>query len=121
MDKGRPPLYDNPEELIKNAEAYFAKCVEEERAITSSGLALALGFSSRSSLFEYKQKEGFSVPVKKALLRIEQSYEEKLSSGACTGSIFALKNFGWKDTQTIKDETENKPETVTINWISSDG
>jgi site-specific DNA-adenine methylase len=113
---GRPAKYDNPDDLIKAADAYFATCEDEERPITMSGLAYALGFTSRNSLYNYEEKPEFSVPIKRALLRIEQAYEERLSGSACTGAIFALKNRGWKDTQTHEDIT-TKPRKIEIELV----
>ena len=36
------------------------------------------------------------------MLRIEQSYEEALHGNCPAGSIFALKNRGWRDKQDIE-------------------
>jgi hypothetical protein len=121
MALGRPPKYETPEELETAIDSYFAKCEADERDITMSGLAYHLGFNSRNSLYNYEDKEVFNVPIKRALLRIEQAYEERLYGGQCTGAIFALKNRGWRDTQTIDDVSSRKPETVTINWVGDAG
>lgn len=98
---GRPPIWDDAEAFAKKAEEYFTT----EKNPTWSGLALYLGFESRQSLEDYKKKEEFSYPIKKALLRIENIYESNLQKGNPTGSIFALKNFGWKDKHDITNET----------------
>lgn len=94
----RPAYWDDPEEFSKEVDKYF----DESTMPTWTGLALHLGFSSRDSLNDYKKKEGFSDPIKKALLRIEQGYEENLFGRNPAGSIFALKNFGWKDKQEVE-------------------
>jgi hypothetical protein len=62
-----------------------------------TGLALALGFCSRQSLYDYEGKDAFSYTIKVARLRIENSYEEHLFTKSCTGAIFGLKNLGWSD------------------------
>jgi len=95
---GRPAYYDDPEVFSKEVDKYF----ETSQLPTWSGLALYLGFSSRDSLNDYKKKEGFSDPIKKALLRIESIYESNLFGRNPAGSIFALKNFGWKDKQEVE-------------------
>lgn len=97
-------MWDDPEKFDEAVEAYFAN---KEILHTWTGLALHLGFSSRDSLNDYKKKPGFSDSVKKSLLRIETKYEENLNKGNPTGSIFALKNFGWSDRQEIDQRTEH--------------
>jgi hypothetical protein len=71
-----------------------------------------LGFESRQSFYDYEERGEFSYTIKKARLTIESKYEEKLHEPACTGAIFALKNFGWTD----KSEVDNK---VTVTNLSS--
>ena len=99
---GRPALFETPDQLSDAIQAYFDKQVENKGIITVSGLAYALGFVSRQSLYDYKERAEFSYIIKRATLFVETCYEEKLSTPACTGSIFALKNMGWRD----KSETE---------------
>jgi len=66
---------------------------------TVTGLTLYLGFESKTTLYEYAKKVEFMNPIKRALLKIEQYHEIATSMGdKCTGNIFILKNFGWKDT-----------------------
>jgi hypothetical protein len=121
MPAGRPPVFETPEQMEAAIEDYFNPLVKNEahtksgvmlsegpergpRAkVTITGLALHLGFCDRQSLYDYEDKPEFSCIVKKARLRVEMSYEERLSESACTGAIFALKNMGWKD----KTETEH--------------
>ena len=101
-DGGRPPLFETPEQLSDAIQAYFDKQIENKGIITVSGLAYALGFTSRQSIYDYKERDEFSYIIKRATLFVETCYEEKLSTPACTGSIFALKNMGWRD----RSETE---------------
>lgn len=110
---GRPPYWDDPEKFSKAVDDYFNNADEQH---TWTGLALHLGFSSRDSLNDYKKKEGFSDPVKKALLKIENKYEKAVQTGKNpAGAIFALKNFGWKDKQEIDQKTEHSGG-ITISW-----
>jgi hypothetical protein len=106
---GRPPIWDDPEAFAEAVDKYFE---ENELSITWSGLALYLGFESRQSLEDYKKKEGFSYPIKKALLRIESHYEQSIQSRNPAGAIFALKNFGWKDKQEVESHTDGKMEVI---------
>lgn len=106
---GRPPIYETAEELNESINLYFdslsplkdSEGNELSPNYTTTGLALFLGFESRQSLYDYRDKEDkeqdFSYIIKRALLVIENKYEEALSFGSPTGSIFALKNMGWKD------------------------
>jgi hypothetical protein len=105
------PIWTDPIAFEKAVDEYF----ENETSPKWSGLALHLGFASRQSLWEYGQKPQFSLPIKKALLRIEQQYEDHLLSKNATGAIFALKNFGWKDKQEVEQKTEHSGG-ISISW-----
>ena len=101
---GRPRLYNSPEEFESKIGEYEQFCKEKDYPVTWTGLALFMGFSSRQSIDEYAKYDGFSDSVKKAKTFVEWHYEMKLakSEGSPAGSIFALKNFGWKDKQEIE-------------------
>ena len=106
---GRPPKFKTPEDMQMQIEAYFATCDENKRPYTVPGLALALGFSSRSSLFDYATRnaghEEFADTIKTAKLHIEAQRAEALVTckGNPAGMIFDLKNnFGWKDQQNVE-------------------
>lgn len=102
MPAGRPKIWDSPEEFEASVDKYF----EEDKSPTWTGLAIHLGFESRQSLQDYKERPEFSYPIKKALLRIEKKYEEAMMKQPA-GAIFALKNFGWTDKQEIDQKTEH--------------
>jgi len=118
-NKGKQFKYNDIQVFENLIAKYFADCLAEERPITMSGLAYALGFTDRNALYSYAKRPDYDFHIKRALLRIEQAYEERLSTNNCTGAIFALKNRGWKDTNTIEDITDRKPEIVTINWVGA--
>lgn len=109
---GRPPKNDpNGVEAIQNKIDLYFEGLERTNADgdvinddpTFSGLALALGYSSRQSLWENsKSNKPISLPLKRAMLRIEESYEKGLRFQTCTGAIFALKNRGWSDKQEVE-------------------
>lgn len=103
---GRPPIWDDPKAFEEAVDEYFAEQEESKLNPTWTGLALHLGFASRQSLEDYKLKEGFSYPIKKALAKIEENYEQGLFTRNPAGAIFALKNFGWRDTKEIKHEVQ---------------
>ena len=124
---GRPPLFENPEDLENKVLEYFEWIQGEyeerqgeritekkdgsiitetytywftirERVTPSiTGLAMFLGFESRQSMYDYLKKDGFSYSIKKALLKVENNYEMGLWQEKPTGAIFALKNMGWVD------------------------
>lgn len=96
---GRPPIWDDAEKFAQAVDDYFS---DPDINHSWTGLAIHLGFESRQSLEDYKKKPGFSYPIKKALLRIEEKYENGLFGKNPAGSIFALKNFGWKDKQEVE-------------------
>lgn len=149
---GRPPLYDTPEQLEKQVKRYFKWCegdfhietftkvdVEtgEERQIShqvcdreperysTTGLALYLGFSSRQSLYDLsKTTQDFSYIIKRALLVIENMYENKLNGVNVAGPIFALSNMGWKNRQAMElSDPNGKPLFSNLdlkNWSEED-
>lgn len=91
---GRPAHYSLPEDLRDAVISFFDFCTENNEKATITGLALFLGFASRSSFDDYeKRNDEFSYIIRRAKLAVENSYE---LSGQ-TIDIFALKNMGWKD------------------------
>jgi len=124
------PKYESVEEIDQEIDKYFKECKPEylldsdgEYVLdkgkpvllnvgkpTITGLALALGFESRQSMYDYEKKEAFSYTIKRARLKIENSYEQDIRNSGLvpTGSIFALKNFGWSD----KLEIDNNHSTI---------
>ena len=118
---GRPPKNDpdGVDEIQNKIDLYFeslGRISADGDTVTDDptfcGLALALGYSSRTSLWENANAGNpISEPIKRSLLRIEESYEKGLRFQSCTGSIFALKNRGWTD------KTEDKEKDETINRL----
>lgn len=92
-DGGRPPKFETPEQLQIAIDEYIAA----NDQLTITGMALWLGFDSRQSMYDYEKREQFTPIIRLARLHVENSYEKSLRSVNCTGSIFALKNMGWKD------------------------
>jgi len=117
MVAGRPPKYKTSKELQTAITDYFANGVAKKLYIvgkgdnakemeievpTITGLAWHLGFESRQSFYDYEKQRKFTYTIKRARLFIEKHYEELLQTGNIAGAIFALKNFGWKDTQLLE-------------------
>jgi len=98
MSKTKPLIISTPEEFQEKVKDFFEMCLEHDKPATASGLAYALGFSSRQSLYDYRQREEFKSAVDRAMLFIESGYEMQMAMGRGDGGIvFALKNFGWTD------------------------
>jgi len=116
------PLYKTARELAEHIDAYFKhlECVDnqapktaleekehpsskkmkdrESEPPTIAGLALFLGFESKTAFDDYKRKGKFASALRRGCLRIEAAYEKKLHGSPATGAIFALKSMGWHET-----------------------
>lgn len=139
---GRKPTFTSAEEMQEKIDAYFASCEPEMlrdgdgtpmlnkngepvyvggRPMTIQGLALALGFTSRQSLLNYKAKREFVDTVTRARLRVEQYAAERLfDRDAQRGAQFTLAyGFGYardaedgknRETQGVKIEIDRELE-----------
>lgn len=117
---GAPPKYKTAAEMQEKIDAYFADCEGEllrdangdpvldkygneiyshQRPPTVTGLALALGFTSRRALLNYEGKREFVHTITRAKARCEQYAEERLfDRDGTNGAQFSLRaNFGWND------------------------
>lgn len=124
---GATPRYKNPEEIEILIDAYFKECdgvpytdengqplTTEKGAIiyktppkppTVTGLALALGFTTRQALLNYQGKENFVDTISRAKTVIEEYAERRLfDRDGCNGAKFSLANNfkGWAEKQEIK-------------------
>ena len=114
---GRPRIYKTVEEYDEAINDYFER---DDCCFTITGLALALGFADKSSLYEYQNREDFFFFLKRARMMIEWGYEQRLKTKASSGSIFALKNFGWRD-QRYQDLTTDGEKFTGWNFLPEDG
>lgn len=94
---GRPRIYDTVEELEAQCEAYYIHCKENKEKPTLTGACLFLDFCDKTTLYDYKNRPEYSHSIKHLMLFIENGYESALHGNSVAGSIFALKNMGWKD------------------------
>lgn len=106
MPAGRPLKFPSPEAMQAKIDAYFTACEVSEKTYTITGLALALD-TNRETLCNYEERDEFFDTIKRAKMRVEEFYEGRLVHPGPTGSIFALKNFGWKDNQTVSGDPLN--------------
>ena len=133
---GRPPMYSTAEEIQVKIDEYFENCKGEilydgegnpmvdkygnvirvgVRPLTITGLALALGFTSRQALLNYEAKEEFVDTIMRAKAKVEQYAEERLfDKDGANGAKFSLANnfSGWKEKKEIEG---NVNSNVTIN------
>lgn len=110
---GRPRTFDNCLDFDFAAELFFERCADEEVHPTMSGLALALGFGSRSSLvnYEHDYEDEFSSTIKRARARVLDHLEQlMLENRNPAGPIFVSKNMG---IESLKDQ--NSGTTTTVN------
>lgn len=107
-DAGRPPINDpdDIESITAKIDEYFSSLVSEDGTPvppTFSGLALALGYASRQSIWENAVSGSpISLPIKRAMLRIESFAETRAYGNNAAGPIFILKNRGWSDKQEVE-------------------
>ena len=124
---GRPGRYETAEQLEAAIQAYFeaatpkpimkenedgdevplldskGNVVYTQVCPTMAGLAHALGYVSRQSIYDLGKDERFSYSIKRACLALEAIHEQNLvTRDKPTGDIFWLKNYGWSDKQEIQ-------------------
>ena len=118
---GRPRKFKTPEEFSLKVAEYLKECCDKDgnliRPVTISGMCNFIG-TYRQRLLEYENgsleglkdgngdDEGFRVAIKRAKSICEEFAEDHMFTARNpAGAIFALKNYGWKDTQTIETTT----------------
>lgn len=112
---GRPAKYKSPEDLYQRIVQYYEGLGEQRPTIT--GLCLHLGFASKQSLYDYAKKEEFRFLINRALLIIEEGYEQMLFGPNPRAAIFALKNMGWTDK--VEKTTNINPHLSPFSSIKS--
>lgn len=129
---GRPPIYKTVNEIEEKIDIYFKECEGEilkddngktvlnkfgnpvvinRKPPTVTGLALALGFTSRLGLLRYQGKEEFCNTITRAKSMVEQYAEERLfDRDGSNGAQFSLRNNfkGWDVDKKNDDSGEGK-------------
>nr|DAH26539.1 MAG TPA: DNA packaging protein gp3 [Caudoviricetes sp.] len=102
--KGEPIIGDDGQPIL---DKYGQPFIINAHPPTVTGLALALGFTSRQALLNYQAKKAFVDTVLRAKARIEAYAEERLfDRDGQRGAEFSLKyNFRWAD-EKKQDEDE---------------
>ena len=135
---GMTPKYTSVEEIESKIEQYFEDCKgypltdEKGKQIfnkfgspifidvhppTVTGLALALGFTSRQALLNYQAKPQFVDTITRAKARVEQYAEERLfDRDGSNGAQFSLRNNfkGW-DADKKNDDSGDGKITIVNN------
>ena len=135
---GRPPIYKTGNEIEEKIDAYFKECEGEilkddngktvlnkfgnpvvinRKPPTVTGLALALGFTSRLDLLRYQGKEEFCNTITRAKRMVEQYAEERLfDRDGSNGAQFSLRNNfkGW-DADKKNDDSGDGKITIVNN------
>lgn len=135
---GRPPKYKNKEEIEEKIEAYFEECkgkilkdnenepildkfgrpvIYDRHPPTVTGLALALGFSSRQALLNYQAKKEFVDTITRAKTRVEAYTEERLfDRDGSNGAQFSLRNNfkGWNDRKITEMDSEEQKARIEL-------
>ena len=100
------------EPLMVNGEPFLDKhgnpVILNSRPPTITGLALALGFTSRQALLNYQEKLEFVDTVTRAKMRVEAYCEERLfDKDGQRGAQFSLAlNFKWRQEDAKEDQKD---------------
>lgn len=110
--------YKTIKQLDTAVDVYFSeKVIIQDKTV--AGLCLHLGFESKDIFLNVdKYGQQYKEVLKRAKLKMEKYYEEKLIGNRVTGSIFALKNLGWSDKD--KDDTKTQNTQVIIVKFGDD-
>ena len=124
---GRKRKFKTVEQMQKAIDNYFRRQKRNNRPLTVQGLALALGFTTRQSLFNYEgytdeKDKSFLDTIKKAKLQIEENKLEGMLSGDynTAGVIFDLKNNHGHTDKVEHDHTTkgDKIGVAPIQWVN---
>jgi len=133
----RKPRYESVEQLEEMIEAYFESCKGEllrdrdgaivynqkdgepvwvgRRTPTIPGLALALGFSSKQSLYNYKARKEFMDSISRAQTRVEQYTAERLfDRDSQRGAQFVLE-YGFRYRRDAEGEKKDESQRIVMD------
>jgi hypothetical protein len=112
----RPRIISSPDEAWERGQAFFKERRSQDRPLTVTGLALALGLNSRQALLDYENRPEFIDTIKALKSECEEYAEERIFGGNAAGAIFALKNYGWTDKQEIDQKVDGNH---VYTWLQS--
>lgn len=108
------PLQDNNGELIY--DKHGRPVIIGQKPPTVTGLALALGFTTRQSLLNYQAKKQFVDTITRAKSRCEDYAESRLfDRDGAMGAKFSLSNNfkGWSEKPEAQQNTEVEDDPIT--------
>ena len=91
----------------------------EPEPATITGLALFLGFTSRTAFEDYEENGKYADTLKRGRLRIEAMYERRLHQQSSPGIIFALKSMGWNEKTENKTTDDRTHQTLKIEIMGT--
>lgn len=104
-----PDKMVTPAEMKKRSEKYFDECKAAGRKPNLAGAALAMGFASRQSLYDYRDDPLYAEALGKVMLQ----YEDALLDGTLNGDIppaagiFCMKNINNRQGYSDKQELDH--------------
>lgn len=98
---GQPPKWKSPKELQDKVDEYFKYCEDYEKHPTIAGLAYYTGVS-RQTIYNYSYKDEFFDIIKKARDYIMMGLEETAIVKGNAGTIFVMKQYGYRDRQEVE-------------------
>ena len=138
---GRPLMYNSVEEMQEKIDQYFVDCEGElfrdddgeivydkfgkpiimnAKPPTVTGLALALGFTSRQALLNYQNRDEFFDAITRAKTRIEEYVEGRLfDKDGVTGAKFSLANNFKNWTDKAPTELDKREQEARIKQIEA--
>jgi len=103
MRTGRPKKWATRKALEDDVARYFKYCKEEHRPPTIAGLAYYLDVD-RQTIYNYASNDDFFDIIKKARNRIMMNLEEEAIINGKAGTIFVMKQYGYKDQREVSGD-----------------
>lgn len=123
---GRPPLYDEPEQMYAKIAEYLdwadsQKDKAGKGIYTLEGCALYLGFATRDSMYDYEKKNsGFSYVINKfRLFLIDWNVQKLYWGGTYLAAQFWLRNHGGYAEEIVQQQHQTIT-TVTPQVVQTD-
>lgn len=110
----RPKLWETKDDLQNAIDKYFDYCVDNNRPPTIAGLAFYLDVD-RQTIYNYAKNEEFFDTIKKARNKIMMFLEEEAIINGKAGTIFVMKQYGYKDRQEVDATINNNEFTKSLS------
>lgn len=97
---GRPRIWETEQDLQTDIDRYFDYCEEKDKPMTIAGLAYYLNVD-RQTIYNYNKQDQYFDTLKRARDRIVMGLEETAIIKGNAGTIFVMKQYGYKDKQEV--------------------